>query len=258
MKLEGNTILITGGTSGIGFAFAKAFLQRKNTVIVTGRDAAKLERAKQQLPGLAVVQSDVSRPADVEALRDRMAREFPALNVLVNNAGVLRRINLNDAGGTPDELTAEIDSNLKGPIWMVRAFLPLLAKAEAAAIVNVSSGLAFVPLPVAPVYSATKAALHSYTLSLRAQLRRTKVQVFEVLPPTTRTEGLAAMNNGEDLKGVAVMGVDEMVAASLAGLAADRLEITPGQSGQLRLMSRVAPAFILRQLSRSVERMLGS
>jgi uncharacterized oxidoreductase len=255
MQTSGNTVLITGGSTGIGFEFARQLAALGNTVIATGRDEAKLQKAKARLPGLHVVRSDVSRPEDVASLLQTVTAQFPALNVLINNAGVMRRINLHDENADLEALTREIDINLKGPIRMAKAFLPHLKKKENAAIVNVSSGLAFVPLPISPVYCATKAGLHSFTLSLRVQLKNTKVQVFEVAPPATATELLADMN-AADRKGVSIMAVDAMVAESIKGLAADRLEITPGQARQLKFMNRVAPQFILKQLSGPVDRML--
>lgn len=255
MKLDGNTILITGGASGIGFELAKELEKRGNTVIITGRDQAKLRRAKEPLPRLHTIQSDVSRVEDIEALYKKVVADFPKLNMLINNAGVMKRINLHKEEGTLEDLTNEIDINLKGPVRMVRRFLTHLKKMPAAAIINISSGLAFVPLPISPVYCATKAALHSFSLSLRAQLKNTNVKVFEIAPPATQTDLLGAFA-AEDMKGVPIMKVDELIRQSLAGLASDRLEIRPGQSNQLRLMNRLAPNFIQAQLSKSVDRML--
>lgn len=255
MKTNGNVILITGGSSGIGFEFAKQLLALGNVVIATGRDEKKLQAAKSRLPDLRVIKSDVSRPEDIEALRDAVLKEFPKLNVLINNAGVMRTINLHDDAVALEGLTQEIDVNLKGPMRMTKAFLPHLKKRDAAAVVNVSSGLAFVPLPISPVYCSTKAGLHSFTQSLRVQLKNTAVQVFEVAPPATATELLADMNQ-DDMKGVSIMKVDDMVAESIKGFAADRLEIRPGQANSLKFMSRLAPEFILKQMSRSVDRML--
>ncbi|MFI5362147.1 MAG: SDR family oxidoreductase [Elusimicrobiota bacterium] len=255
MKTSGNTILITGGSSGIGFEFAKQFVAAGNTVIVTGRDEKKLQKVKAALPAVHVVKSDVSSPDEIGALLKKITGEFPALNVLINNAGVMRNINMHDDSVTLEALTHEIDINLKGPMRMAKAFLPHLKKQAEAAIVNVTSGLAFVPLPISPVYCATKAGLHSFSLSLRVQLKNTKVKVFEVAPPATATELLSDMN-ADDMKGVAIMQVGDMVAASIKGLAQDRLEIRPGQANNLKFMSRVAPEFILKQLSKPVDRML--
>ena len=257
MKTSGNVILITGGTSGIGFEFARQLAALDNTVIVTGRDEKKLKETQTRLPNVRAIKSDVSRTEDIEALRDKVLADFPKLNILINNAGIMRTINVHDEGAALESLTQEIDINLKGPIRLAKAFLPHLKKQSEAAIVNVTSGLAFVPLPTSPVYCATKAALHSFSLSLRVQLKNTNVKVFEVAPPATATELLATMSE-EDMKGVSIMQVGPMVEESIKGMAEDRMEIRPGQANQLKFMSRLAPEFILKQLSRSVDRMLAS
>jgi uncharacterized oxidoreductase len=255
MKLDGNTILLTGGSTGIGLALAKALVQRGNTVIVTGRDQAKLDRAKLEEPKLVAIKSDVSVLAEIDALHEKVTREHPTLNVVINNAGIMHTINVHKEL-TAEQFTREVDVNLKGPMWMVHRFLPQLKAQSAAAIVNVSSGLAFVPLPTSPVYCATKAGLHSFTQSLRVQLKNTKVQVFELAPPATATTLLDTTMTAEDRKEVTVMPTDQLVAATLKGLSRDELEIRPGQSNQLRMMNRIAPDFILAQLSRPVDRML--
>ena len=253
MDLRNNTILITGGSSGIGLELAKQFAALGNTVIITGRDAARLANAKAAIPGLHTIPSDVSRTEAIAALFEKVTREFPKLNVLVNNAGIMRTVNLQKA---TDNLTSEIETNLSGPIRMVAKFLPFLKSQASAAIVNVSSGLAFVPLPTSPVYCATKAALHSYTQSLRIQLKRTNVKIFELAPPATDTPLLGDEFRSRDVEGISVMKVDEMVRATLRAMEKDQWEIRPGQSNQLKFMSRLAPEFILRQLSRPVEQML--
>ena len=255
MKLSGNTILITGGTSGIGLELAKAFLKRQNTVIVTGRDPARLERAKNELPQLHTVQSDVSRIDHVDALFASVTAQFPALNVLVNSAGVMRSVDLNDGEQGLEELTREVDINFKGPVWMTHRFLPQLKRVPSAAIVNISSGLAFVPLPSAPIYCATKAAINSFTRSLRVQLKKTTVKVFELAPPATETELFDAKSPG--MEGIALMKVDDLVGQFIKGFEKDQLEIRPGQANSLKFMNRVAPEFILAQLSKPMDRILG-
>ncbi|MBI9054378.1 MAG: SDR family NAD(P)-dependent oxidoreductase [Bacteroidales bacterium] len=152
------------------------------------------------------------------------------------------------------DLTKEFDINVKGTIWMNDAFLPLLKGKKNAATVTVSSGLAFVPLPISPVYCSSKAALHSYTLSLREQLRNTNIKVFELAPPATETELLADFNE-EDMKGISTMTVQAMVTDFLKGFSNDKYEICPGQSSQLKFMSRYFPGFILKQMSKTVDRM---
>jgi len=254
MKVTGNTILITGGTSGIGFELATQLLKLGNKIIVTGRDLAKLKSAKEKLPQIQTIQSDVSSAEEIASLFNKVTKEFPETNILINNAGIMRHQNLHDRADLND-LTKEIDINLKGPIRMTSIFLPHLKSKKEAAIMNVSSGLAFVPLPMSPVYSSTKAALHSFTRSLRVQLKRSSVKVFELAPPATQTELIAAFVS-DNIKGLSIMPVETMVAAAVKGLQNDQYEIRPGQSNQLKIMSRLAPEFILKQMSKPVERML--
>jgi uncharacterized oxidoreductase len=257
MNLKGNTILITGGTSGIGLELAKELHKLGNVVIVTGRDADKLAKAEQAVPGLKTIRSDAGNPKEIDALYAKITAEFPELNVIVNNAGFMRYVNLHKEEPL-EGLTREIEVNLMGPIWMVARFLPMLKKKAQAAIVNVSSGLAFVPLPTSPVYCATKAALHSYTQSLRVQMKKTpNVKIFELCPPATETPLLRGSSDAEDLKDATVMPVEEMVRQTIRGLEKDKLEIRPGQANSLRFMNRLAPGFILGVLSKPVDRMLG-
>lgn len=252
MKLSGNTILITGGASGIGYELTKQLVALGNNIIITGRDQAKLDRAKAAFPKIHTFQSDVSDLKAIAALYDKVIKQFPELNILINNAGIMREINFHDKDGSLEDITREIEINLNGPIRMVKQFLPHLKSKPTAAIMNVSSGLAFVPLPVSPVYCATKAAIHSFTESLRVQLKNTNVKVFELAPPATQTE----MIGDFDLTGVSIMKVEDMVKVAIKGMQTDRFEIRPGQSNQLKMMSRVAPGFILKQMSKSVDRML--
>jgi len=256
MRTSNNTILITGGTSGIGFELATQFVHLGNTVIITGRDQAKLAAARKKLPEVHAFESDVSDAKAIAFLFDKVTKDFPALNILINNAGIMRRINLHDRGGDLDDITREIETNLNGPVRMVKQFLPHLKTREAAAIVNVSSGRAFVPFPISPVYCATKAGLHSFTQSLRVQLKNTKVKVFELAPPLTETPLLAGGFHADDLKGVRAMNVAKMVGQAIQGLQKDQLEIRPGLSNVLKLMSRLAPQFMLNQFSKSVDGML--
>lgn len=252
MNLSGNTVLITGGSSGIGLEIAKQFLKRDNRVIITGRNEQKLQKAKEQLAGLTVIQNDVSNPDDIEKLYQRVAKDFPDLNILINNAGIMMKINLQNHNHSALELTKELDVNVKGSIWMSNAFLSLLKGKTNAAIVNISSGLAFVPLPISPVYCATKAAVHSYTLSLREQLRNTSLKVFELAPPATKTDILGSFSD-EDMKGTSIMSIEDMVADFLKKFSKDEYEIRPGQSNQLKFMSRFFPNFILKQLSKNID-----
>lgn len=249
MKLENRTVLITGGTSGIGLELAKQLLGRNNTVVVTGRDRAKLEAAERALPGVHAFESDVSDPEAIAALYDCVLARFPALDTLVNNAGIMRNLDLNEDRG-PNDVTREIDTNLSGPVRMVQRFLPHLKTREGALIVNVSSGLAFVPFPVSPVYSATKAAVHSFTQSLRVQLGGTGVTVVELAPPPVETKLFRGEFEAET-RGQKAMDPAVLVGQAVAGIEAGRSEIRPGLSNVLKAMSRIAPRLMLRQLART-------
>jgi uncharacterized oxidoreductase len=258
MKLSGNTILITGGTSGIGLELTRQ-LHRDNSVIITGRDPEKLTQVRATLAGVTCIQSDVSDPTAIAALFEQVTREFPALNVLINNAGIMRKINLHNSAADLRDLTREIDINLSGPIRMVEQFLPHLKKQAAPAIINVSSGLAFVPFPISPIYSATKAGLHAFTQALRVQMRGTNVKVFELAPPGTETPLFRGDFDETDLGGVSGMDVVKLTRAALRGLEKDTLEIRPGAANALKLLSRLAPGFALNVLAKgsaaSLERM---
>ncbi len=251
MKLENRTVLITGGTSGIGLELAKQLLGRGNTVIVTGRDRAKLEATERALPGVHAFESDVSDPEAIAALHDRVLARFPALDTLVNNAGIMRNLNL-DQDRDLNDVTHEIDVNLSGPVRMVQRFLPHLKTREGALIVNVSSGLAFVPFPVSPIYSAAKAAVHSFTQSLRVQLGATGVAVVELAPPPVETKLFRGEFEAET-RGQKAMDPAVLAQRAIAGIEAGRSEVRPGLSNVLKAMSRIAPQFMLRQVARAAE-----
>ena len=187
MRTTGNTILITGGTSGIGLGLALRFHQAGNTVIVAGRRKDRLDTIVAEHPGIEALELDVADPASIEAGFAAVTSRFPQLNVLVNNAGIMLPENLLDPGHL-STAEATITTNLLGPIRMLAAFTPFLAGQDEAAIINVSSGLAFVPLPFTPTYNATKAAVHSLTETLRIQLAAASVQVLELIPPAVRTD----------------------------------------------------------------------
>lgn len=187
MKLLDNTILITGGGSGIGRGLAEAFHAAGNKVIIAGRRRATLDEVAHANPGIDVAALDVGQD-DIKAFAASLFARHPDLNVLVNNAGIMRAEDLLAEPADLDDAEATIATNLLGPIRLTAALLPHLRRQTRAAIVNVTSGLAFVPMANFPTYCATKAALHSYTQSLRFQLRDTAVQVIELPPPAVATD----------------------------------------------------------------------
>lgn len=248
MKLTDRTILITGGSSGIGFELARQLLVRGNTVIVTGRNRARLDQAASELPGLHTIQADAANPNDIDALHTEVIERFPALDLLVNNAGIMRKISLL-AEQPLGELTREVRINLEGPMQTVQRFLPDLLRRPHGLIVNVTSGLAFVPFKIAPIYSATKAGLHAYTKCLRAQLEGTSVKIVEVAPPGTETplfrgEFAAEMANQKG------MPVAKLVERMIQGIEAGHSDIRPGLARVLWLASRLAPTTMFAQLAK--------
>ena len=188
MNITGNTILITGGGSGIGRALAEALHAKGNTVIIAGRRERVLDEVTQANPGMQSMLLDIQDKADIAAFAREAITRFPALNVVINNAGIMKpeqQIDLAIAEET-------IATNLLGPIRLTAALLPHLLAQPRASLVTVSSGLAFVPLAATPTYSATKAAIHSWSMALRHQLKDTSVEVIEIAPPYVQTELLGA------------------------------------------------------------------
>ncbi len=252
MELRNNTILITGGTSGFGLEFAAQLQKLGNTILITGRNQSKLDETKRRLPGIHTFQSDVSDPKAIESLYRQVTQEFPDLNILINNAGEMRKIILQDATTDLSDITREIEINLSGPIRMIQQFLPHLRKKASAAIVNVTSGIALTPLPIAPVYGATKSGLRSYTQSLRAQLKNTPVKVFELVAPGANTP----LNDkfAGDVDARMLMEPDKLIAIGIKGMQKDKLEIYPGLARVIRIMSRLAPGLLLRQMTKMSEK----
>jgi uncharacterized oxidoreductase len=244
MKLTGRTILITGGSAGNGLGFALKFLELGNTVIVTGRRQTVLDEVKSKYPNLHTIQGDVADTAQIKALAAHVKSNFPQLDVLMNNAGIMLHKNLRAPAADLEGLMTEVNINVGGVIRTTSAFIDILT-ANRGTVINVSSALAFVPLPSAPIYCATKAAVHSYTQSLRFQLEETGVEVIELMPPGVKTDLTAEMADGRSVR---LITTDELIKKSFAALKAGKLEIRPGQSNQLALLRRLAPNFINGQL----------
>ncbi len=228
MKTSGNTVLITGGATGIGFALASSFSDRGNEVIICGRSEEKLRATKEKLPKINAKKCDISRKEDVESLFGWVTSSYPGLNILVNNAGIQRTIDLKKGvqeimKGPDDD---EIAINLRSQIYLSAYFVPVfMSMKNETAIVNVSSGLAFVPLARFPIYCATKAAMHSFTMSLRNQLKETTIKVFEVIPPTVYDTEL----KGKPLeKSDWTISSREVAQAVMSGLEKDEYEIAAG------------------------------
>lgn len=188
MNISENTILITGGGSGIGRALAEALHARGNQIIIAGRREDALKEAAAANPGMAWATLDVDDPAAVAAFGSRIVKDHPGLNAVILNAGIMKAEDLTAAPGDLSTLDATITTNLLGPIRLTAALLPHFLTLPKATVITVTSGLAFIPLAATPTYSATKAAMHSWTQSLRHQLRETAVEVLELAPPAVATD----------------------------------------------------------------------
>jgi len=231
MRPTGNTILVTGATSGIGLALAERLLARGNTVIVCGRREERLREIAARLPDIHTHVADVSVEADRVALYEWATTTFPRLNVLVNNAGVQRRF------ATPPqepwrETASEIETNLAAPIHLTFLFAEHLARQEHAALLNVSSGLAFAPMAMMPIYCATKAAVHSFTLSMRHELGKRGIEVIEIIPPAVNTD-----LGGPGLHLFATP-LDEFADAVMAQLEEGKTEVAYGTAAERARASR--------------------
>lgn len=249
MIYNNQKVLITGGSSGIGLALAKKFLDNNNTVIITGRDLAKLEKVKAEYLKIHIFQSDVTKDAEVRILVDEIQDKFGGIDILINNAGIM---NLIDAGNERNDLQKqmqEIEINYNSPIRMLHYFLSLLKKSKNAVLVNVSSGLAYVPFAQAPVYSGTKSALHFWTLGIRPQLKPHGIKVIELLPPVVDTPLAHGADIAED-DNLKPMPPEKLADIFWKDFINGKEEITPGISSQLKLMSRLAPKFIFKQLNK--------
>lgn len=222
MKLSGNTILITGGASGIGLAFAEQFLKEGNEVIVVGRREEKLAEAKKRFPTLHTRVCDVSIEEERIELSEWVTKEFPQINVLVNNAGIQQRVNLLNASNDWKYYQNELAINVEGPIHLTMLLIPHFLKQKEATVINITSGLAIQPGVWVPIYSATKAAMHSFTITLRQQLENTGVEVIEVLPPAVNTDlgGAGLHTFGAPL--------NDFIASIFNGLKNNKIEIGYG------------------------------
>jgi uncharacterized oxidoreductase len=227
MKMTGNTILITAGGSGIGRGLAEAFHKRGNQIIITGRRKERLQAAVDANPGMIALELDVQDPDAIRITTADLLAEYPELNILINNAGIMQ---VDDVTDSVDEglLVSTLETNLSGSIRMSGALVGHLKKQPNAAIINVSSVLGFVPLVPAAIYSATKAALHSYTLSQRYALRKSGVRVIEMAPPWVRTE---LLNSLEEERAIPL---SEFIGDAMEQLEAGADEILVGRASLMR------------------------
>jgi uncharacterized oxidoreductase len=249
MNLTGNTIFITGGGSGIGRALAEEFYHRGNKVIIGGRRKGHLAKTVEANPGMESVEIDVSSPESVSSTVRHLISTYPTLNVLINNAGVMQ---IDDVSTAVDEtvLTSTVSINLLGTIRLTSALIDHLKAQPSATVMIVSSVLGFVPMAMTAVYSSTKAALHSYAMSLRFKLRDSSVRVLEVIPPWVRTE---LLNSSEEPR---AMPVDEFIEGTVRALTTDADEIMVPRAAFLRSQAGADEASFIRTFNKELEHSL--
>jgi uncharacterized oxidoreductase len=237
VKTKGNTVLITGGGTGIGFALAEALVKAGNKVLICGRRQDRLDEAREKLPEIETRQCDVSQKDDRQSLFRWVKKNHPDLNILINNAGIQRSIDLRK--GIAELLNGEdeVQTNLAAPIHLSAYFTPMLMEKKEAAIVNVSSGLGFVPIALMPVYCATKAGVHIFTVSLRHQLKGSGVKVFEIVPPAVETE-LGKGATGESEQEYHGIPPSEVAIAAMESFKNDEYDIVIGEAKGLVKGSR--------------------
>jgi uncharacterized oxidoreductase len=232
MNTKNNTILITGGTSGIGLAFAEEYLKRGNKVIICGRRAERLKQLKEKHPTLIIRECDIEVAVQREYLHNWIVENHPDTNILMNNAGIQLLADLTKPVEL-DRIYSEVETNLIAPIHLSSLFAKHLSTKADAAIMNVSSGLAFAPIAFMPVYCATKAAIHSITMSLRYQLKNTSVKVFEIIPPSVDTE-LGHQRRSDKTQSHGGIPIAEFLPEAMMAIENDVLEAAIGQSKGLR------------------------
>jgi uncharacterized oxidoreductase len=227
MEMTGNTIFITGGGSGIGRGLAEAFFKSGNEVIIAGRRKKNLAETLKANPGMESIELDVQDAESISAVAKELTQRFPKLNVLINNAGIMQ---IDDVSGPVDDAiaVATITTNLLGPIRLTSALVGHLKQQKPSAIINMSSVLGFVPLAMTAVYSSTKAAMHSYSLSLRHKLRHSPVKVIEIAPPWVQTDLLNSNNEPR------AMPLADFIRETMALLDSDAKEIVVERGQQLR------------------------
>lgn len=239
MKLSNNTVLVTGGGSGIGLALAKAFALRGNTVVVCGRNAQKLGVVRKENPTIVTFPCDIARDQDQQHLVENITQIYPNLNILINNAGIQHNYNFSDAKNHTNPIEEEVNINLLAHLKLTDRFLPFFMQRPSAAIVNITSALAVVPKQSAPIYCATKAAMHNFTKALRYQLENTPIKVFEIIPALVDTE----MTKG---RGKGKITPEVLAEEALRGIESDKYEIRIEKTKILFALHRFLPSIAER------------
>lgn len=242
MKTTNKSILITGGSSGIGLALAEVYIKAGNQVLICGRRESKLAEAKKRLPQLQIRICDLAEASERVELFNWATSRFPNINILFNNAGIQKEVDFVSGAVGWNEIENEIEINLTAGIHLSSLFIPhFLQQNKECALVNITSGLAFIPLKIVPVYCATKAGLHSFSISLRSQLVKTNVRVFEIAPPIVKTD----LHRGQQARRQSKRGMSAPAVAEAAfkAIRKNRYEAIIGEARSLKGASRIAPNF---------------
>ena len=243
MKLQNNTILITGGSSGIGFELSRTLLHEGNTVLICSRSLEKLEKAKKELSGLHIFQCDISKQFDRDRLYEWISENHPECNVLVNNAAIVNMTDFYSDEKMIEKSEQEIQTNLMAPIILTKMFLPVIERNSNPTVINITTGLVYAPKAAYLIYNATKAAMHSFTQVLRMQLNKRSIDIIEVLMPPVDTP----WHNGKPPK--RAITVEKAVAEMLITLENGKKVIKVAVVNILYFLSRVAPSFALKKVN---------
>ena len=243
MKLENNTVLVTGGSSGIGLELSKVLVQKGNKVIICGKSIEKLNAAKNVEPKLITYQCDLSDIQQCEALAEMIKQNHPELNILINNAAIVNKIDFINEETAMELAENEYQTNLIAPIRLIKLLYKTLSANDSSAIINITTGLIYAPRVIYPFYNSSKSGLHSFTQTLRIRLKDEKTQVYEVMFPAVDTP----WHQGNPPK--IAIGVEKAVAEMVTGLEKDKLEIRVGGAKILNLISRIAPGFALKKVN---------
>ena len=243
MKLQNDTVLITGGSSGIGLELGKILLKNGNKVIICGRSSDKLETAKRQEPKIITYQCDLSNNKECADFAQKISENYPDLNVLVNNAAIVHKTSFLEDPQIMEKLIAELHTNLVAPIQMIHHLIPVLEKNKNAEIINITTGLIYVPRALYPFYNATKAALHSFTQVLRLQMKSKNINIAEVMFPAVDTP----WHQGNPPK--IAISTEKAVGEMITGLKKNKPEIRVGGAKMLYKISRIAPGFALKKVN---------
>ena len=248
MKLENKIIFITGATKGIGLELAKQLLAKNNTVIIGARNQKELDLISNEFENINTLYFDVLKNENLSSISRIIEQEYGRLDVLINNAAILNAGNFNEIDYSFEKIETEILTNIASPIKITKVLLPLFSKQSQSAIINITSGVAYMPMPYLPVYSATKAALQSFTYSLRASLKNTNIKVFEVLPPLVATQMTENMKGkAKDMKKITPYDCAKQI---INGIEKENHTIHIGSSKSLYWGRRIFPKLVQNQLNK--------